>query len=39
MLLLAVAQLTALLFQDDFVREHQRAGTGRRRGMAVIAVF
>jgi hypothetical protein len=24
MLLLAVAQLTALLFQDDFVREHQR---------------
>jgi hypothetical protein len=35
--LLAVAlyfQLTALLFQDDFVREHQRTGTGRRRGMS-----
>jgi hypothetical protein len=22
------------LFQDDFVREHQRTGTGRRRGMS-----
>jgi hypothetical protein len=35
--LLAVAPLFSVnspLFQDDFVREHQRTGTGRRRGMS-----